>query len=45
MKISQNVKQDTSSSEKNSSQTVEIRNKTNERKRCQKQNIFNNKLE
>ena len=44
MKISQNVKQDTSSSE-NSSQTVEIRNKTNERKQCQKQNIFNNKLE
>ena len=44
MKISQNVKQDTSS-EKNSSQTVEIRNKTNERKQCQKQNIFNNKLE
>ena len=40
----QNVKQDTSSSE-NSSQTVEIRNKTNERKQCQKQNIFNNKLE
>ena len=39
-----NVKQDTSSSE-NSSQTVEIRNKTNERKQCQKQNIFNNKLE
>ena len=31
MKISQNVKQDTSSSE-NSSQTVEIRNKTKERK-------------
>ena len=29
----------------NSSQTVEIRNKTNERKQCQKQNIFNNKLE
>ena len=44
MKISQNVKQDTSS-EKNSPQTVEIRNKTNERKQCQKQNIFNNKLE
>ena len=44
MKISQNVKQDTSS-EKNSSQTVEIGNKTNERKQCQKQNIFNNKLE
>ena len=45
MKISHNLKQDTSSSEKNSSQTVEIRNKTNERKQCQKQNIFNNKLE
>ena len=44
MKISQNVKQDTSSSE-NSSQTVEIRNKTYETKQCQKQNIFNNKLE
>ena len=44
MKISQNVKQDTSS-EKNSSQTVEIGNKTNERKQCNKQNIFNNKLE
>ena len=44
MKISQNVKQDTSS-EKNSSQTVEIGNKTNERKQFQKQNIFNNKLE
>ena len=44
MKISQNVKQDTSS-EKNSSQTVEIGNKTNERKQCHKQNIFNNKLE
>ena len=28
-----------------SSQTVEIGNKTNERKQCQKQNIFNNKLE
>ena len=39
-----NVKQDTSSSE-NSSQTVEIRNKTNKTKQCQKQNIFNNKLE
>ena len=44
MKISQNLKQDTSS-EKNKSKTVEIRNKTNERKQCQKQNIFNNKLE
>ena len=44
MKISHNLKQDTSS-EKNNSKTVEIRNKTNERKQCQKQNIFNNKLE
>ena len=44
MKISQNVKRDTSS-EKNSPQTVEIGNKTNERKQCQKQNIFNNKIE
>ena len=44
MKKPQNVKQDTSS-EKNSPQTVEIGNKTNERKQCQKQNIFNNKLE
>ena len=35
MKISQNVKQDTSS-EKNSSQTVEIGNKTNERKAMSK---------
>ena len=38
------MEQHTSSSE-NSSQTVEIRNKTNEIKQCQKQNIFNNKLE
>ena len=45
MKISQNVKQDTTSSEMNSSKTVEIGNKTNERKQCQKQNIFNNKIE
>ena len=35
MKISHNLKQDTSS-EKNSLQTVEIGNKTNERKQCQK---------
>ena len=40
MKISQNVKQDTSSSEKNSSQTVEIRNKTKERKRNVKNKIY-----
>ena len=44
MKISHNLKQDTSF-EKNSSQTVEIGNKTNERKQCQEQNIFNNKWE
>ena len=44
MKISHNLKQDTSS-KKNSSQTVEIKNKTNERKQYQKQNILNNKLE
>ena len=44
MKISQNVKQDNFSSE-NSSQTVEIRNKTNERKQCEKENIFNSKIE
>ena len=44
MKISHNLKEDTSS-EKNSSQTVEIRNKINERRQCQKQNIFNKKLE
>ena len=44
MKLSHNLKQDISSSE-NISQTVEIRNKTNEIKQCQKQNIFNNKLE
>ena len=44
MKISHNLKPDTSS-EMNNSQTVEIRNKTNERKQCQKQKIFNNKIE
>ena len=44
MKISHNLKQDISS-EKNNSKTVETRNKTNERKQCQKQNIFNNKIE
>ena len=44
MKLFYNLKQDTSS-EKNSSQTVEIGNKRNKRKQCQKQNIFNNKLE
>ena len=44
MKISHNLKKDTCS-EKNSSQTVEIGNKRNERKQCQKQNIFNNKIE
>ena len=44
MKISHTLKEDTSS-ENNSSQTVEIGNKTKERKQCQRQNIFNNKLE
>ena len=44
MKISHTLKENTSS-EKNSSQTVEMRNKTNERKQCQKINIINNKLE
>ena len=44
MKISHNLKQDTSL-EMNNSKTVEIRNETNERKKCQKQNIFNNKIE
>ena len=44
MKISQNVKQDTSS-EGNSSQTVDIEKKTNKEKECQKQNISRNKLE
>ena len=44
MKISQNVKQDTSS-EKNSSQRVDIEKKTNKEKQCQKQNISINKLE
>ena len=29
----------------NNSKTVKIRNKTNERKQCQKQNISRNKLE
>ena len=38
------MKQDTSSSE-NSSQKVEIRNNTTERRKCQKQKIFNNKKE
>ena len=44
MKLFHTLEEDTYS-EKNSSQTVEIRNKTNERKQCQKQNIFNNKIE
>ena len=43
MKISQNVKQDTSS-KRNSSQTVDIEKKTNKQKQCQKQNISRNKL-
>ena len=44
MKISHNLKQDTSS-QKNSSQTVEMRNKTNKKKQCQEKNISNNELE
>ena len=44
MKICHNVKQDTSS-EKNSSQTVDIEKKTNKEKECQKQSISRNKLE
>ena len=44
MKLSHNLKPDTCS-EKKKLQKVEIGNKTNERKQCQKQNIFNNKLE
>ena len=44
MKISHNLKQDTSS-EMIKSKTVEIGNKTNKRKQCQKQNILNNKIE
>ena len=44
IKISQNVKQDTSP-ERNSSQTVDIENKTNKEKQCIKQNISRNKLE
>ena len=43
MKISQNVKQDTSS-KRNSPQTVDIEKKTNKQKQCQKQNISRNKL-
>ena len=44
MKISYSLKQDVSL-EWNSPQTVDIKNKTNKEKQCQKQNIFNNKLE
>ena len=44
MKISHNLKQDTSW-KRNSPQTVDIENKTNKEKECQKQNIFNNKIE
>ena len=44
MKISQNVKQDTFSG-KNNSKTIEVGNKTNKEKECQKQNISRNKLE
>ena len=43
MKISHNVKQDTSS-KRNSPQTVDIEKKTNKQKQCQKQNISRNKL-
>ena len=44
MKISYNVKQGTSSGE-NSSQTVEIKDKTNEKKPYLEQNISNYKLD
>ena len=44
MKISHNLKQDTSS-EMNNSKTVEIGNKTNKEKQFRKQNISRNKLE
>ena len=44
MKISCNVKQGTSLV-KNSSQTVEIKEKTNENKPCLEQNISNHKLD
>ena len=44
MKISHNLKQDVSS-EWNSPQTVDIKNKTNKENQCQKQNISRNKLE
>ena len=44
MKISCNVKQGTSLV-KNSSQTVEIKDKTNEKKPYLKQNISNHKLD
>ena len=44
MKISCNVKQDTSLV-KNSSQAVEIKNKTNEKKPYLEQNISNHKLD
>ena len=40
MKISQNVKQDTSWKKNNSSQTVDIKTKQMKEKQCQKQNIF-----
>ena len=43
MKISCNVKQDTSLV-KNSSQTVKIKNKTNEKKPYLQQNISNHKI-
>ena len=44
MKISHNLKQDTSW-KRNSTQTVDIKNKINKEKQCQKENISRNKLE
>ena len=44
IKISQNLKTDTSW-KRNSEQTVDIENKTNKEKECQKQNISRNKIE
>ena len=44
MKISDNLKQDISW-KRNSEQTVDIENKTNKEKECQKQNISRNNLD
>ena len=44
MKISHNLRQDTSW-KRNSTQTVDIKNKINKEKQCQKENISRNKLE